>query len=85
MADSPQDEAPRIPGVDYDVLTDEEMAAELAKPDPLAAEYQADIIAKYGTPVGGDSADRFPVSEEESERINKKLLERLESGKPLSG
>lgn len=85
MSPYPEDEAPLIPGVDYDILTEEEMAEERAKPEPLAAEYQAGIIAKYGTPVGGDPADRSPVSEEQIARTNKKLLERIESGKPLSG
>lgn len=76
-------EAALVPGVDYDVLTPEEHAAELRQPDPAVAENDAHVLATGGQlPV--DSGETLSVSSKESRQTLKHLARRLEGAKSFA-
>lgn len=66
-----ESEAPLIPGVDYDVLTPEELAAELAQPDPGLGENDAHVLATGGKLPTGEGGEIIPLEEA------RKILARL--------
>lgn len=68
----PTDESPLVPGVDYDILTPEELAAELAQPDPASKEAWF-IEAFKELPETITPEDHFDISPEEAKEILARL------------
>lgn len=71
------DDRPLIPGVDYDVLSEEELAAELAQPDPLVEENDAHVLALVGELPEYHPEDHSEISPEENAEISRRLVAKL--------
>lgn len=69
----PDAESPFIPGVDYDVLSPEQHAAEFRQPDPALEENDRHVLALIGELPTYSPTSYSEITPEEWQRIHRNI------------